>query len=373
MNAANRPNPSYRLAVSVLGLTSPALPYLLGGLLAALLAGLMWAWPRLARPGLRQVALRIVALCAVQVSIVSLIFVVVNNINGFYSSWADLLGQYTGGGTLITLRGGAPVPTMSVSVLSSSRVTRPGGRPGGTLESIRIRGQLSGLNVDGHVYLPAGYPRTRPPGGRYLVIVVISSGAYAGSSSPYSARRTAVTAAAEIASGRLAPAILVTLPPGPGKDHGCLNVPGGPQDAMFFAQDLPAAIGSRYRTSGPPGGWALLGDSSGGYCALQLAMTSAGTFTAAAVPAADRYQVPPGPAGGGSPQFRRQENLLWLLQHQPMQPISVLFTGPGRPRSLLSLIRPPMSGATARLATGRAPLGPVLDWLGAALSLGSGG
>jgi enterochelin esterase-like enzyme len=363
------------LVVPLLGLTSPALLYLLAGLLAVLLAGLMWAWPRLARPGLRPVALRIVALCAVQVIMISLIFVVVNNVNGFYSSWADLLGRYRGGGTLITLRGGAPTSTASVSVLAVSRVTGPGGRPGGTLESIRIHGQLSGLAVDAHVYLPPGYPSTRQPGGRYPVIVVISASARAraGSKSPYSAQRTAAVVAGQIASRRIAPVILVTLPPGPGRDQGCLNVPGGPQGAMFFAQDLPAAIGSRYRAGGQPGGWALLGDSSGGYCALQLAMTSTATFSAAAMPASGHYQIPPGLAATGGPQFRRQDDLQWLLRHQPMQPISVLFTGPGQARPFLSLIRSPMRAATARLAAGPAPLVPVLDWLGAALNPGSQG
>jgi hypothetical protein len=357
--------------VPVPGLTSPALVYLLVGLLAVLLGSVMWAWPALARPGVRQVGRRIVALCAVQVIMVALTFVVVNDINGFYSSWADLFGRYRGGGALITLRGGTPRSTASISVLRARRVITSDGRPGGTLETVRIHGQLSGLAVVGHVYLPPGYPRSGPADPRYPVIVVISA-AGDGTGSPYSPRHTAEAAAAQIAAGRLRPVIVLTLPPGPGRDPGCLDMPGGPQGAMFFAQDLPAAIGSRYRAGYQPGEWALLGDTSGGYCALQLALTSAPMFSAVAAPAAGHYRAAPRLAVlDHSSQLREQDNLLWLLSHQPMQPISVLFTRPGSARQFLALVREPMRAATMRLAAGPAPLAPVLDWLGQVLSRGS--
>jgi hypothetical protein len=349
------------------GLTSPDLVWLLTGGVVALLGGMLWGWPRLARPGWRTVALRIIALCALQACMVGLIFVVVNRANDFYSSWTDLFGRYKGGGALVVLQNKPAHPNASISVLALSPVVLPGRKPGGTLQSVRIHGQLTGLTIDGHIYLPPGYAKTSRAGERYPIIVVISS-AQADASSPYDASRLAASVAAQIAEGHLRPVVLVELPPGPGLDPSCLNLPGGVQGAAFFAQDLPAAMESGYRVGTQRSSWALLGDSSGGYCAFQLALTDASKYSATAVPAGN-YQTPPGQAPwGNSPQLRTQDNLLWLLQHQPMQPISVLFTGPGQAQPLLSLIRSPMHITRSQFAPGPAPAAPVLDWLGAALT-----
>src|ERR1039457_5736240 len=81
------------------GLTSPALVLLLGVTVAVLLAVILLGWGRLAGQGARRVALRAAVLCALQASVLSLVFVLVNNSLVFYSSWADLVGSDTGGGT----------------------------------------------------------------------------------------------------------------------------------------------------------------------------------------------------------------------------------------------------------------------------------
>jgi hypothetical protein len=215
--------------------------------------------------------------------------------------------------------------------------------------------------------------------------------------SPYAARNLAAAAAAQIAAGRLEPVILLILPagpaqalppragPGPGNGRmagarrpgpaaagpGCLDVPGGVQGQTFLTQDIPRVLLGRYHAA-PAGTWALLGDRAGGYCSLELALSDSGTFTVAAVPRG-RYDSPPAAQAGGSPQIRDQENLLWQLRHQPAQPVSVLFAGPGaspglgRDARFAALARPPMRVASAGLASGRLALAPVLDWLGTAL------
>jgi enterochelin esterase-like enzyme len=217
------------------------------------------------------------------------------------------------------------------------------------------------------VYLPPGYGG---PGETALPVAVVISGALGDPVSPYGAGVLAGTAASQIAAGRLGPMIVVMLPPAVGQhDEGCLNVPGGTQAAMFFTEDLPQAIDSAYRAAPPAARrWAVAGDASGGYCALQLAMTSSETFAAAAVPPGG-YTAPPGPAeSGGSQQIRAQDNLSWLLTHQPMQPISVLFTGSGAAEPFLSAARPPMHAGQTGLAPGKWQLSGVLDWIGATLA-----
>jgi enterochelin esterase-like enzyme len=358
----------------VLGLTSLPLAIMLGGLAAGLLVGVIGGWPQLAGPGARPVVVRLIALCALHATVLMLAFVIVNRANGFYSSWSDLLGRYKGGGKLVTVTVPEATLTVRSSALVSVGASRPvklpdRSQPVGSLQTVRIRGQLSGLSLAGYVYLPPGYPHGAPNGARYPVIVAIS-GSPGSSTSPYGAEGLAATVAAQIVAGRLQPLMLVILPAGVRSDPGCLNVPAGPQAALFFGQDLPAAIGSGYPASSQGSAWALLGDALGGYCALQLALTNASTFGAVAVPPGS-YQVPPGPpAWAGSPQIRIQDDLAWLFMHQPMQPISLLMFGPGPAGVFASQARPPMQVTSVSLASGPWPLSPVIDWLGRELSAG---
>ena len=142
------------------------------------------------------------------------------------------------------------------------------------------------------------------------------------------------------------------------------------QAATFFAQDLPGMLESGFRAESSASGRALLGDSSGGFCALQLTLNYSWVFSVAVAPDG-AYSQPPGSSeDAGSPQLGQQENLLWLLHSQPMQPVSVLFTGSslgsdGQAASFLTAARRPMRVATASLESGSWPLDGVLSWIGA--------
>jgi hypothetical protein len=353
-----------------LGLTSSALVVLLALIVIAALAGTLWWWPRLAGPGLRTVAMRAAALCVLQASVISLIFVVANRSAEFYASWSDLFGTDQAGGAIVAVGFGPSQAVVPVRITSSAPVPVPGQRkaPSGVLEAVQIHGELSGLTAPGFVYLPPQSAKSGTKAGPLPVVVVISD-RIANPGAGYGAQQLADTAASEIAAGRLRPVIMVMLPARAGgaadaTDQGCLDVPGGAQAGTFFSQDLPQALGSTYRVDTAPGGWALLGDSSGGYCAMQLAISSSQVFSVAAAPPA-RYAAPPGFGEfGGSPQIQAQDDLLWRLQHQPMQPISVLFVGPGQRQPFLSLVRAPMRAAAISPGAGKWPLAPVLDWIG---------
>ena len=358
-----------------MGLTSPALMAMLAVVAAAALAAILWYWPKLAGRGVVPVVARIGALAVLQLSVLGLIFLIVNSSAEFYSSWSDLFGDQSGGGAIVagqahTLHSAVSSRSVApVTVLASSAVMVPGrpGTAGGQLQTVRLYGQLSGLSVLGYVYLPPGYGAR---GETALPVAVVISGELGNPASPYGAGVLAATAASQIAARRLGPMIFVMLPAVVGQhDQGCLNVPGGTQAAMFFTEDLPQAIDSAYRAAPPTARrWAVVGDASGGYCALQLAMTSSETFAVAAAPPGD-YTAPPGPAEfGGSRQIRTQDNLPWLLRHQPMQPISVLFTGSGAGQPFLTGARPPMHASQTGLAPGKWQLSGVLDWIGAAIA-----
>jgi hypothetical protein len=371
------------------GLTSGAFALVLALAVAAGLAGVLLGWRWLGRPGTRRVAARAVSLCVLQLGVVALVLVLVNRSVVFYSSWSDLAGSERSGAAVRVAHEGRSRPADRVQLLDESAVMVPG-VPGaaGRLAAVRIHGELSGLTVEGQLYLPPGH-------GPYPVIIAITDQPAAGGS-PYAAQNLAAAAAAQIAAGRLRPVILLILPAGPAQalprragsgpgnggrpgsgpaGPGCLDVPGGVQGQTFLTQDIPRVLQSRYHAAAA-GTWALLGDRSGGYCSLELALSDSATFAAAAVPRG-RYDSPPAMQAGGSPQIRDQESLLWQLRNQPAQPVSVLFAGPGastglgRDARLAALARPPMRVRSAGLASSRFPLAPVLDWLGAAEARGS--
>lgn len=355
-----------------MGLTSPALPVVLAIAAAALLGAMLWWWPKLAGRGVRLLLLRIGAVCALQLSVVGLIFVVVNRSAVFYSSWSDLLGTDHGGGAITAGHYSSAHLAAPVTVTASRAIVIPGRRKarGGLLQTVRFYGQVSGLTWPAYIYLPPSYSRTLAAAARLPVVVVISD-EVSSQTAPYGAARLATTAAVQIAERRLGQLILVMLPARFGvDDQGCVNVPGGAQAATFFSQDLPEAMHSAYHAGLQPSRWGLVGDSSGGYCALQLAMTSSDVFSAAAVPPGT-YSSPPGSHEfGGSPQIQTQDSLSWLLRHQPMQPVSVLFAGPGLSlaQPFMSLARPPMR--VSGLEGGGTPLSS-LDWMDRTLSRNS--
>jgi hypothetical protein len=266
--------------------------------------------------------------------------------------------------------GGLAAPGNRISsavMIASTPVAVPGARrgAGGWLETVRFTGPVSGITTTGYVYLPGAYAHTT---GALPVIVVISG--QAGRSAAAGAAQVAATAGTEMKAHRLGPAVVAMLPAAVAgrSDQGCLDVPGGPQAATFFSQDLPLALAQAYRVVSGPSGWGVLGGVGGGYCALQLATAPSAPFAVAAV-RPGTYTTPPGqlsPATG--PWLRSQDNLLWRLRTWPPPPVRVLFAGPGQPRQFLSLVRPPMSAATTSLAAGFSPLAPVLDWIGHALT-----
>lgn len=379
-----------------MGLTSPALLWLLVVLAASLLVTIVVFWWRLAGPGIAAVALRLASLLALQAVVLALIFVMVNRTAEFYSSWSDLFGTDRAPATVVAASSGsgaavgpaaAVQPVMERVAVTATAPVRVPGDPAaaGILEAVRFRGQQSGLTAAGHIFLPAGY-RTDAKRDRDYPVIVAVTGQAASARSPYGVLHLAENAARLIAAGQLSPVIIVMLAARlRGRDDSCLDVPAarpfsnGPANrpvlaTTFFADDLPAALEQHYQASSDPARWALLADSGGGYCALQLALTRSWVYSTAVVPDGG-YTRPPGAANtNGSPQLAEQYNLQWLLQNQPMQPVSVLFTRPvptqgaGAADVFVRLAREPMQVSTVIMGSGPWPLSYELTWIGQHIS-----
>jgi enterochelin esterase-like enzyme len=369
------------------GLTSPALLYLLALCALGLLLAIIIDWRAMAGRNARSIVLRAVSLVGLQFFVLAFILVAVNRSGEFYSSWSDLLGLDKASGSVVASPNTAASRVQPVVVTSKTAVPVPGSKAtGGVLQTVTFHGQTSGVSVGGQVFVPAGY-RPGSPVGRYPVLMEISNN-LTSTSSPYSAARFAETAARQIATGQLKPLIIVMVPATvAGVDQGCLDAPARPAvgnlppepailAATFFSQDLPAIAESQYGASNNSANWGLLGDSSGGYCALQLAMTHSWVFSAAAAPSG-AYTQPPGPlVDAGSPQLKRQDNLQWLLRNQPMQPVSLLFThstttsgtSAAADQLFSATATRPTQVSTLAIGGGGWPFAPVLDWIGTAIA-----
>ncbi|QKW21049.1 esterase [Kitasatospora sp. NA04385] len=312
-------------------LTSRTLVYVLTSVAAAALLGTLWLWPRLSRQRPLPVLGRIGLLTVTQVSVLAVLLLSVNNAYGFYSSWNDLLRP--GGAPLALVAakspGAAPesgklVQPTDEGGLETVRDVLPEGTPEevGRVDSVRITGPESGLSDQVFVYLPPEYFNPRYARERFPVLLALAG--YPGPSLHLvEGLRLPQTASALQHDGQMAPTVIVMARPtvAPPRNTECVNVPGGPQAETWFARDVPAALRSAYRVSRSAGSWGVFGYSTGGSCALRLAMRHPDTYRNAAGMHAD-YTVPEdrwtdGDLFRGDKDAARQSDLNWRLKNLP--------------------------------------------------------
>lgn len=339
---------------------------------------------------------------------------VVNDYGDFYTSWSELAGHEAAvppavavgpvgadrpgggrsGGVLAAAAPGTAVPAGRLGrvVQGPDPAWAPPARwpVAGRLERVTVTGGTTGLSSSAYVWLP---PQWFAPGAdrRTFPAALVMTG-YPGSALNLERRlQLPQQVLARTAAGKAAPMVLVLVSPSVvmPRDTECTDVYAGPQVETFLAVDLPAALGPRYRVR--PGDWGTVGDSTGGWCAVKLAMDHPATFPAAVSlsgyyhPLSDRTT---GSLWGGSPALRDLNDPRWRLQHLPVPPVSVLATssrgetGPtGYPdlQAFARLVRPPMRLDTIVLpsgghnfATWRAETPAAVDWLSARLAAAAG-
>jgi len=298
----------------------------------ALFAGTVWLWPRLARRGWRPVSGRIGLLLATQLALFVSVGLAANQAFGFYASWADLLGRETDQGVVVdhTLgdRSSGPLRVTDIGDVPG----RGGFRPSsvGQIQKVDIVGPTSHIASPAYVYLPPEYFQSRYRARTFPAAVVLTG--YPGTARALVDKlhypRTALQLAKE---GRMRPMILVMLRPtvAPPRDTECVDVPGGPRTESFFAKDLPEAVTAHYRVGRKPGSWGIIGDSTGGYCALKLAMHHPKVYAAGAG-LSPYYDAPVDPTTGdlfhGDKALRDRANLWWCLKHLPAPDTSLLVS-----------------------------------------------
>jgi S-formylglutathione hydrolase FrmB len=372
-----------------MGLTSNTV-LLLAVLSAVLLfAGTVWQWPRLAGRGWRAVSGRVGLLLATQLALFAAVGLAANQAFGFYASWADLFGQETDQGVVVDHAAGGG-PAGPLQVVDTRRVEGAGGGPksGGQIQKVAITGRTTRISTPAYVYLPPEYfdPRQRT---RTFPAAVVLTG-YPGTAEALVNKLDYPRTARELAEdGRMRPMILVMLRPtvAPPRDTECVDIPGGPQTESFFAKDLPAAVTAHYRVDRKPGSWGIIGNSTGGYCALKLAMHHPDVFRAGAGLSA-YYKAPIDPTTGdlfqGDETLRNEADLRWFLKHRPAPDTSLLVTsskvGESNYKATLKFIEQVKATNRTRISsitlesgghnfnTWRREIPPTLEWISGRLS-----
>ncbi|KOV97639.1 MULTISPECIES: alpha/beta hydrolase [unclassified Streptomyces] len=315
-----------------MGLTSNKVLVLAILIAVVLFVGTVWLWPRLARRNWRAVGGRVGLLLSTQVALFASVGLAANQAFGFYASWADLFGKETEQGVVIdhSAHGssGGPLQVVSTSDVPGVRASRP--EIGGQIQKVDIVGRTTHIVTPAYVYLPPEYfqPQYRT---RTFPTAVVLTGYPGTARSLVDKLNYPSTSQRLTKDGRMQPMILVMMRPtvAPPRDTECVNVPGGPQAETFFAKDLPDAVLSHYRAGKRPGSWGLIGDSTGGYCALKLAMHHPYVYAAGAG-LSPYYKAPIDPTTGdlfhGDKKLQNRADLFWMLQHEEAPDTSLLVT-----------------------------------------------
>ncbi|KQV04621.1 esterase family protein [Kitasatospora sp. Root107] len=370
-----------------MGLTSHGVLILAAVMALLLLFGTVWYWPRFAAQTWRAVLGRIGALLATQLAVLCTLGLLANNYFAFYSSWDDLLGTGERGAVSVTGQQGEPgpgaIPSASPGATAAAVAEPPaqpvqrlgradvdsGGRgrePSrvGEIEEIRIPGPSTGLSTDGYVYLPPQYFQAEYAERKFPAVIVLTG--FPGDAKNLITRLNYPGTALQLMTGgRMQPTVLVLMRPSPAlpADSECEDIPGGVRSETYFAKDVPRVLAASYRISTGPKAWGMVGNSTGGYCALKLTMRHPEVFPAG-VSISGYYRaaedVSTGDLFKGSQQRRNEADLMWRLKSLPGPPVAVMLAGSREgdgdyqrdTDAFEAAVRPPMTVATASVPTG---------------------
>ncbi|WP_375426422.1 alpha/beta hydrolase [uncultured Friedmanniella sp.] len=294
-----------------MSLTGPALVVLLLAAAVALPLVLVLVWRR--RSGVLTGALRWLVILLCQVLAVAGAVAAANDSFGFYNSWDDLLGRTAKGGQAPTANQLVPADGSQGRIVSLPVALGSG--QGGHGE----HGSHAGERFRVLVWLPPQYDQPQFRSQRLPVTMMLPGqpGTPAGVFREFNFGGAATAA---IAAGQVKPFVAV-IPPimiDPPRDTECTDVQGGPQAESWLDRDVRDAVVRHFRVSTSAHQWAVMGWSTGGFCAAKLVLRDADHF-GAAVGLGGYYDSETDPTTGklfGDSLWRREENSpLWLIRH----------------------------------------------------------
>ncbi|MFD7444813.1 alpha/beta hydrolase [Streptomyces sp. NPDC059909] len=292
-------------------------------------------WSRVRGPALVRGGARLLMVGFAQVTALLVVFVAVNNSNGLYGSWEDLLGTGDHVAAAADL-GRDGMGGVRFADLPASRQTfRPADDPnvGPDVRVTEFDGHVSGVRGEVHVWLPPQYDDPAYRNTKFPVVELLPG--YPGSSRAwFTSLRVHEQLKPLMERGEVAPFILVsprTTLLGGGLDTGCANAPGKINADSWLSVDVRKMVMDSLRASQRPGGWAVAGYSAGGHCAAKLAVAHPDRYRAGVSlsgyndPAAEKASI-----AAYDPELRRANNPLTLLESAPVPPRTALYVSGAR-------------------------------------------
>ncbi|MEV0092094.1 alpha/beta hydrolase-fold protein [Streptomyces sp. NPDC050738] len=286
-------------------------------------------WSRVRGPAAVRGGARLVMLVFAQAAAVMTVFVAVNNSNGLYDNWADLLGT----GNHIEAAPNLGDDGLGGKKMANEPVTRQefkavhDGRMGSGVKVTQLHGPVSKVKGEVYVWLPPQYSDPAYRNRKFPVVELL--GGYPGSpKSWFGTLHVNTQLASRMKRGDIAPFILVQPRTNvlSGQDAGCANVPGIVNADSWLSVDVRKMVTDNFRAQTGAKGWAVAGYSAGAHCAVKLALAHPDRYRAAVGlsgyndPAAEKDSIT-----AKDPQLRKVNNPLWILKHAKIPPHVALF------------------------------------------------
>ncbi|MFI1468241.1 alpha/beta hydrolase [Streptomyces wuyuanensis] len=291
-------------------------------------------WSRVRGPALVRGAVRLVMLGFAQATALVVVFVAVNNANGLYGSWEDLLGTGDHVEAAADLgkdgMGGVRFADLPKSRVTFTRATDP--LLGEGVQVTDLTGQVSGVSGEVFVWLPPQYDEPAYRNTKFPVVELLPG--YPGSAKAwFGTLKVQEQLRPMMESGEVAPFILVaprtTLL---GRvDTGCANIPGRINADSWLSVDVRKMVMDNFRAMQRPEGWAVAGYSAGGHCAAKLAVAHPDRYRAGVSlsgyndPAAEKASL-----AGRDEELRRANDPLSILGAATKPQRTALFVSGAR-------------------------------------------
>jgi enterochelin esterase-like enzyme len=171
------------------------------------------------------------------------------------------------------------VPNAEPWLLEARRSSGPGK---GVWTSTTLPGRRTGYELPAWVYVPDAYFDPEQRDRRFPVVVLLAG--FPGAIENWDKQGHMLPVLDEMmAAGKIPPMILVSVTqnPEPTRDSECVDAVGGAQADTYLSQDLPEALAAHLRVSRDHKAWSTMGYSTGGYCAIDLALRHPDRFGSA--------------------------------------------------------------------------------------------
>lgn len=379
---AQRLNRAERYA---LPLTSLRLLVLCIGLALGIPVALAILWLRAPNRARWAFPVFLVGVLFAQATAVAAVALSVNREYGFYPTWSSLRGTTSASPVVQSGLGRG----LSAAVGTNRR--RPPLTSGpasdiGRYERITLKGVRSGISQTVVTWFPPQYHDIRYAKTLFPVVMVLG-GAQVRIRHVIDRLDFAAKAAQEVRSGRVAPFVAVfpemnvALP----VETECTDYPGGPQAFTWLSQDVRNWATSQLRVSSDARQWAVMGWSTGGYCAALLHLREPARFGAAASvegyfnPAPDSFSGNLRQLLKTSPTLYHESSPMWLIEHRPPARLHLLVmsssTDPqsypqakqflAREKNVVGVQPYLVKGVGHSLDAYQAVLVPILNWMSA--------